>query len=122
MEIFKQLKQRRTMALLVILVVALALRLYKLVELPLYGDELTMVYDSYSLLKTSKDQLGNVLPLTFQMGAGRPGGYVYASIPFVFLFGPSALGVRLLSVISSLGIVCLVYLLGKKFFSENKMK
>lgn len=84
--------------------------------MPLYGDELTMVYDSYSILKTGRDQTGEFLPITFKMGAGRPAGYVYGSIPFVALFGPSVAGVRGLSLLSGLGIIILMYLLGKKLF------
>lgn len=86
----------------------------------LYGDELTMVYDSYSLLKTPGfDQTGAFLPLTFSMGAGRPAGYVYGSIPFVSVFGLSALGVRMLSILSGLGIIFLLYFLGKKLFDSK---
>lgn len=85
----------------------------------LYGDELTITLDAYSLLKTGHDQLGNFLPLTFPMGAGRPAAYVYAAIPFVALFGPTAQGARALSVFSGLGIILLIYLIGKKLFSEK---
>lgn len=85
----------------------------------LYGDELTITLDAYSLLKTGQDQLGNFLPLTFPMGAGRPAGYVYGSIPFVALFGPTALGVRALSILSGTGILILLYLIGKKLFSQK---
>lgn len=85
----------------------------------LYGDELTIALDAYSLLKTGHDQLGNFLPLTFPMGAGRPAGYVYGSIPFVALLGPSALGVRALSILSGLCIILLLYLIGKNLFSEK---
>lgn len=87
--------------------------------LALYGDELTIALDAHSILKTGKDQLGNPFPLTFQMGAGRPAGYVYGSIPFVALFGPSALGVRGLSILSGIGIMILLYHLGRKLFSEK---
>lgn len=102
-----------------ILLLGFMLRIYKISELPLYGDELTMVYDSYSLLKTGKDQTGATLPLTFRMGAGRPAGYIYFSIPFVALFGPGVWGVRCLSLISGLGIIVLMYFLGKKLFNEK---
>lgn len=87
--------------------------------LSLYGDELTITLDAYSLLKTGQDQLGNFMPLTFPMGAGRPAGYVYGSIPFIAVFGPTALGVRALSVLSGIGIIVLIYLVGKRFFSEK---
>ncbi|KKP48307.1 MAG: hypothetical protein UR39_C0001G0102 [Candidatus Woesebacteria bacterium GW2011_GWA1_33_30] len=87
--------------------------------MPLYGDELTIVYDSYSLLLTGKDQTGEAFPLTFKMGVGRPAGYVYGSVPFVAIFGPSVWGVRGLSFVSGLGIIVLMYFLGKKLFSEK---
>ena len=105
--------------LLLILILGFFLRVYKLSQLPLYGDELTMVYDSYSLLKTGKDQLGNAWPINFSMGEGRPAGYVYASIPFVALFGPGVWGVRALSVLSGLGVIIAIYFVGKQLFSEK---
>lgn len=85
----------------------------------MYGDSLTLVYDAYSILKTGHDQKGEFLPLVFSLGGARPGGYVYATIPFVALFGPTALASRMVSVLSGLGIVILLYLLGKEFFSKN---
>lgn len=85
----------------------------------MYGDELTIGLDSYSLLKTGMDQTGERLPLTFKMGAGRPAGYVYGSIPFIALLGPTEWGVRGLSVLSGLGIIILMYFLGKKLFDSR---
>lgn len=85
----------------------------------LYGDELTITLDVYSIIKTGHDQLGNFLPLTFRMSAGRPAGYVYGSIPFVAIFGPNAIGVRALSILSGIGIIILLYFLGRKLFSEK---
>lgn len=103
----------------VILILALTLRVFRLDAVPLYGDELTMVYDSYSLLQTGQDQVGDSWPLTFKMGAGRPGGYIYASFPFVALFGPSVWGERILSVLSGLGLVVLMFYLGKQLLSKK---
>ncbi|MBI3103910.1 glycosyltransferase family 39 protein [Candidatus Daviesbacteria bacterium] len=107
--------------LIIILILGLVLRGIDINNNPpaLYGDELTITLDSYSLLKSGQDQLGNPYPLTFQMGAGRPAGYVYVSIPFVAIFGPDALGVRMLSILSGLGIILLLYSLGKRLFSEK---
>lgn len=102
-----------------VLIIGFLLRVYRLSSLPMYGDELTTVYDTYSILKTGKDSTGQALPLTFKMGAGRPGGYIYASIPFVHLFGPTEWGIRSLSLISSLGIIVLMYFLGKKLLGEK---
>jgi 4-amino-4-deoxy-L-arabinose transferase-like glycosyltransferase len=107
--------------LLLAIIIALVLRFVDYDNNPraLYGDELTMVYDTYSLINTGKDQLGNVLPITFEMGAGRPAGYVYGSIPFVFLFGPNALGVRFLSILSGVLLVVVVFLLGRKIVNKD---
>lgn len=105
--------------LLGILFLGLVLRVYRLNQVPLYGDELTLVTDSYSLLHTGLDQTGQPWPLTFSMGAGRPAGYVYATIPFVALFGPTVWGVRAVSILSSLGITLLLFLLGKKLFGKK---
>ena len=104
-----------------ILLLGLFLRIYDINNNPpsLYGDELTIAYDSYSLLKTGHDQTGVFLPLTFSMGAGRPAGYVYGSIPFIALFGPNELGVRMLSVLSGVGIIFLLYLISKQMFSPK---
>jgi len=111
--------RKSLLILFVILLLGFVLRIYKISELPLYGDELTMVYDSYSILKTGKDQTGTVFPLTFKMGAGRPAGYIYFSIPFVAMFGPGVWGERSLSLVSGLGIIVLMYFLGKKLFNEK---
>ncbi len=86
----------------------------------MYGDSLTGVYDAYSIYKTGGyDQKGNFLPLVFSLGGGRPGGYIYASVPFAAAFGPTALASRMVSVLSGIGIVFLIYLLGKQLISEN---
>lgn len=85
----------------------------------MYGDSLTLVYDAYSILKTGHDQKGEFLPLVFSLGGARPAGYVYATIPFVAIFGPTSVASRMVSVLSGLGIILLLYLLGKKLFSEN---
>lgn len=103
----------------VIILFAFVIRIVGINEIPLYGDELTITQDAYSILQTGKDVTGKVLPLTFSMGAGRPGGYVYFSVPFVALFGPGAYGVRMLSIISGVGIVLAGYLLSRKLFSEK---
>jgi len=87
----------------------------------MYGDELTIVYDSYSILKTGMDQTGQRLPLVFEMGEGRLGGYIYASLPFVYFFGLTAFGVRALSLLSGVGIIITIYFLSKTLFKNNNM-
>lgn len=113
---------RKYHLLLIILIFSFVIRFWQLDSVPssaLYGDELTESYDSYSILKTGYSQTGDFLPWTFKMAEGRPPGYVYFSIPFTALFGPSALGIRLLSVFSGIGIVILMFFLGRLLVNEK---
>lgn len=98
--------------LIIILAVGFFLRVFDIQNNPvaLYGDELATVYDAYSIIKTGSDQRGNFLPITFELGGGRPGGYIYATIPFVLLFGLDGLAVRSVSVLSGVGIILLIFL------------
>jgi 4-amino-4-deoxy-L-arabinose transferase-like glycosyltransferase len=107
--------------LLLILVLAAFLRGINIAQNPptMYGDELTAAYDTYSILKTGYDQTGTFLPTTFAMGEGRLAGYIYFSLPFVALFGATELGIRMLSVLSGIGCVLFIYLLGKKLLGQN---
>lgn len=111
--------RKNLLILAAIILAGLLLRTLFITSSPpsLYGDELTITLDAYSILKTGQDQLGNFLPLTFQMGAGRPAGYVYGSIPFIGMFGPGELGVRGLSILSGVLIMVFLFLLGRKLFS-----
>lgn len=105
--------------LLLIVLLGFMFRFYGSTLMPLYGDELTLVYDAFSILKTGHDQNGVFLPLTFQMAEGRPAGYVYFSIPFVAAFGPTLMGARMLSTLSGVGIIILLYFLGKRIINEK---
>lgn len=108
--------------LIIIIIFSFVIRFWQVNKVPsasLYGDELTESYDSYSILKTGYSQTGDFLPWTFKMAEGRPPGYVYFSIPFTAIFGPSALGVRMLSILSGVGIVILMFFLGKLLVNEK---
>lgn len=104
----------------IIIIFGLFLRLIFVSSSPpsLYGDELTMLLDVNSIFHTGYDTTEKFLPLNFTMGGGRPVGYGYFSIPFVALFGSGALAIRLLSVLSGVGIVILIYWLGRLVFSK----
>ena len=107
--------------LIIILILGLFLRVVDINNNPraLYGDELTLVYDAYSILKTGSDQKGNFLPITFEMAGGRPGGYVYATVPFVAILGPTTLAARAVSILSGLGIIFLLFFLGRRLFNQR---
>src|SRR4029079_13014512 len=84
--------------LVVILLIASFLRLWKLSEVPvsMFGDELDVGYQAYSILKTGRDYYGNFMPLQFHSLAEYLTPLcLYSSVPTVAIFGISPLGVRL---------------------------
>lgn len=84
------------------------------------ADEATMGYDAYSLLKTGKDQFGASWPLAFRsFGDYRAPLYIYASMPFVAIFGLIPLAVRLPSIIAGSLEIVLIYLVGKEILSRT---
>jgi 4-amino-4-deoxy-L-arabinose transferase-like glycosyltransferase len=122
MQILKVIKKNGFLKLIfIIFFIASTLRLFDLNSNPkaLYGDELTMVYDAYSISKTLHDQKGEMLPLAFQLGAARPPGYVYATVPFAALLGPNGWSARLVSALSGIGVVVLIYLLTKLMLNKQ---
>ncbi len=65
--VFK-LKTSASYLLGLILVLALFLRIWQLDRVPpsLFGDELDVGYQAYSILKTGRDYMGNFLPIDIQ--------------------------------------------------------
>lgn len=106
--------------LLTIIVLAIFLRLYKLGLAPtsLYWDEASLGYNAYSILKTARDEHGVFMPLTNfgAFGDYKPPGYIYATVPSIFIFGLSEFAVRLPSAFFGVSTVILAYFLAKKLF------
>jgi len=76
----------------------------------IYSDESTVGYNAFSILKTGRDEYGKAFPLAFRFfGAYTPPLAVYFTVPFVYLFGLNPISVRLLSAISSLFLVVVLY-------------
>lgn len=116
------MKKYPHLLLFCIVLLASILRFYSLGTIPvgLHGDEASIGYNAYSLLKTAKDQDGNFLPLAFdQFGNFRAAGYHYIDVPFVALFGLNALAVRIPAALFGSLTVIVFYLLLLKLF-ENK--
>ncbi len=104
----------KKLLILVILVLALFLRLYKLDAVPngLTWDEASLGYNAYSILKTGKDEHGTSFPIIFKsFGDFKPGAYVYLTIPSVALLGLNEFSVRLPSVFFGLLGIVAVYIL-----------
>ncbi len=107
----------------VIVFLALGLRLYRVQQIPpgLSWDEVSIGYNAYSILKTGKDEHGRFLPFdTFiAYGDHKPPVSVYATVPFVALFGLNELAVRLPSVVFGTGIVLLTYVVALELFKMH---
>ncbi len=110
--------------LIIILLLTSFLRLYKLDHVPvsLFGDEMDLGYQAYSILKTGNDYYGNFMPFHFHsLAEWRTPLYLYSAVPTVALFGISPLGVRLpAAIFGILGVVAFYFLV--KIIRESFMK
>ena len=110
--------------LISILIAGFILRFIFINKLPpsLNWDEVSHGYNAYSILKTGHDEWGTFMPLIFRcFGDYKLPIYIYASVTPIFLFGLNQISVRLVSVISGTIAIFLIYLIGQKIFSKNKL-
>lgn len=98
--------------LIVILLLSALLRLpYLNSHMPsLYGDEIAIGYNAFSIIKTGRDEFGRFLPLQFQSwGDQKNPVYIYA-VALVQLFtGPTPASVRIPSALAGIIAVYLTY-------------
>lgn len=107
--------------LLIIIIVAAALRLYHLNSNPpsLNWDETAIGWNANTIFHTRRDEFGTRLPLSFKsFGDYKSPVYIYLTAPIVGLFGMNPISVRLVSVLVGITSVYLLYLLGLEF--KNK--
>lgn len=115
---------KRYLPILGIVITGLILRLIFINQLPpsLNWDEVSHGYNAYSILKTGKDEWGNIMPLIFRcFGDFKLPIYIYTSIIPVLLFGLNQFSVRLVSIISGTISIFLIYLILTKLFPKNKI-
>ncbi len=108
----------------IFLLIGFTLRFLQFGDVPtgLHGDEASIGYEAFSLLKTGADRWGYKLPAYFlSWGSGQNTLYGYLSIPFIYIFGLNVFSVRLLSGI--LGILCIpmAYKLCMLLFKSEKI-
>lgn len=107
---------------MIILLFSAFMRIWKISEVPvsLFGDELDVGYQAYSILKTGRDYNGNFMPLHFHsLAEWRTPLYLYSCVPSVAIFGISPLGVRLPAVIFGILNILGIYLLSNKLVKEK---
>ncbi len=105
-----------------ILILATILRLFWLGQVPiaLNWDEVSMGYSAYSLSVTGADEWGARWPLFFRSyGEWKSAVYIYLLVPLVKFFGLTPVVVRLPSAVAGIFAVYLMYLLGKKLYSDK---
>jgi len=110
--------------LIVILILGVIIRFYGITVNPpsLFGDEVDLGYQAYSILKTGNDYYGNTLPLNFHsLAEWRTPVYLYSAVPTVSLFGISPLGIRLPALIFGVLGILAMYLFSKELFKNQKI-
>ncbi|MFH1561400.1 MAG: phospholipid carrier-dependent glycosyltransferase [Patescibacteria group bacterium] len=115
-------KSWQRLLVLFLLLFAFVLRAWKLDANPpsLNWDEVSHGYNAYSILKTGKDEWGTTLPLIFRAyGDQKLPLYIYLTVLPVAFLGLNPLSVRLVSVLSGVGLVLVAYLLGKKLIKNS---
>lgn len=117
-------KKTTNLFLLIVLILAGILRIWKIDLAPpgALVDEASFGYNAYAILKTGKDEWGEKFPLTFKsFGDYKPPGYVYLTVPFVKLFGLNLFSTRILSSISGVMTIFIVYLLITLLTKKNHL-
>lgn len=116
------LRKSQAAILLLILLIAIFLRVYRLDLVPpaLFGDEVDVGYQAYSLLKTGKDLSGQFLPFYIKsLAESRAPLYIYSTVPFVGAFGLNEWGVRLPAAFWGVVSILAIFLLTKKLFNQK---
>jgi 4-amino-4-deoxy-L-arabinose transferase-like glycosyltransferase len=105
-----------------IVVLAVVLRFAWLGQHPagVTPDEIQQGYSAYSVLKTGKDEWGDLLPIfPRSFGDYRPPLYVYLTVPAIALFDLNMFAVRLPSAVFGVLGVMVMYLLTIELFKQR---
>jgi 4-amino-4-deoxy-L-arabinose transferase-like glycosyltransferase len=112
----------KILILVSIIFLAFALRVYKLDQVPhsLFGDEVDVGYQAYSIWNTGKDLSGRFLPIYLRsLSEYRASLYIYSSVPFVGVFGLNEWGIRLPAVFWGIFSIAGLFLITRKLFSTK---
>ena len=109
--------------LIVIFALALFIRLFQLSSFPMgfHVDEAKVAWESLSILKTGRDDHGNLLNLYYNsFGDFRPTGIFYTTIPSLIIFGRTNFAVRFPSAFIGALTVFPIYFLTLQVLRKNK--
>lgn len=106
-----------------ILCIGVILRFYQLTSVPpsLSHDESAIAYNAYSVWKTGADEYGRKYPLLYRsFDDYKLPGMVYATVPFVALFGRSTIAARLPSALLGSLTIIAMYLLATELLGSRR--
>lgn len=115
---------KNNLLLILILVVAAALRFYQLGQNPpsLDWDETAHGYNAYSILKTGRDEYGYKFPLYFRsFDDYKPPIYTYLVVPSIAAFGLNDFAVRFPSAFLGVLAVLFTYLMVLALFKKKEI-
>ncbi|HKQ50531.1 MAG TPA: glycosyltransferase family 39 protein [Phycisphaerae bacterium] len=114
--------RRRSWTLLLIVLLAAALRFYRLDNVPpaINQDEAVHAYDAWCLLETGKDHRGEAWPIFFRAFRDyHPGVFVYLLMPLQALFGMNVWTTRLPGALIGVVGVWLLYELLRRVYNDR---
>lgn len=115
-------KKITSITLLIIVILALILRIYGLDKVPpsLSWDEVANGYNAYTIANYGRDEYGRFFPAYFRSFADdKHPVHIYATSPFVKLFGLSEFSTRLPSAFFGTLSVLLIFYLANLLFKNN---
>lgn len=113
-----------TYLLVIILILAAGLRFYQLTTLPisLFGDEIDVGYQAWSLSTTGRDYMGHWLPFYIQsLNEWRAPLLMYVVAPVTLILGPTTMAVRLPIALMGILNIFLLYLFINSIFNNKKL-
>ncbi len=113
---------RHRLSLFAILLLACLLRVSFLATIPngFHADEASTGYDAFSILKTSRDQYGDLLPLFARsFGDYNETLYRYTAVPFISIFGLNEFATRLPAALAGILTVWVLYTLTTELFNPR---
>lgn len=111
---------KNKIVIILIILLGFIIRIYKIDNTSLFGDELDFGYQAYSIAQTGKDYSGNFLPIYFKsLSEWKTSTLIYTFVPTVAIFGVNSYGVRLPSIIFGTLTILFVYLLVKEITKKD---
>ena len=100
------------------------LHFYKINQSPpcINADEAAFSYNSYSILKTGRDEFGQFLPVRFKSFSDYKMPLLfYLNVPFIYLFGLNLWSIKLINAFILLFFPLLIYSLTNYLFKNKKI-